>query len=355
MKLARYLKDRAFVLPATLLVLLFIAVMFAAFGVDLTVAIYTDIMVSLVLVIVLSIDFLRRRRFYTQLAVVLEQLPEKQLISELLYRPSFLEGELAFDALKAGNKSMNDSIAAQRRTTDEYREYLESWVHEIKAPIASVGLIVENHRGELDGSLASALTAELGRIESYVEQALYYTRSAHVERDYAIRRVPLAELVKAAVRKQSRVLIESGITPQLVELDFDVLVDSKWLDFILGQIITNSAKYTTSSSGDPSCFERPTITFTAQHLDADTSQERVILSIIDNGIGIPASDVARVFDKGFTGANGRTHTHSTGIGLYLCKRLCEKMGLSITIASKEGAGTTVNIIFPLSELHLLEH
>lgn len=150
--------------------------------------------------------------------------------------------------------------------------------------------------------------------------------------DYSIRRLSLDSLVKAAVKKHSKQLIGCGAQVKLDNLDYTVYADEKWLDFIIGQIIANSIKYKK---------EALTLWFSASE-----NQENIILSIQDNGIGISESDLGRVFEKGFTGENGRAFAKSTGIGLYLCKELCNKMYLGLEAQSTVGNGTTIHITFP---------
>jgi signal transduction histidine kinase len=209
------------------------------------------------------------------------------------------------------------------------------------------------------------LTHELDRIEAHVEQALYYARSMAVEKDYSIKLVNLDQLVKSAVKKHSRALIENGIMPRFEGLEGSVYTDPKWLDFIIGQIISNSIKYRRPASEDFT----PEIAFVSERRGAGFEADKVLLHISDNGIGIPATDVRRVFDKGFTGENGRRFAKSTGIGLYLCKTLCEKMKLKLSIISAVAgesseadlksdttlvSGTTLTIEFPLNKMYFLD-
>ena len=189
---------------------------------------------------------------------------------------------------------------------------------------------------DLHGGVASKLKAELDRIESYVEQALYYARSTSLARDYAIRELPLADAVRTACKKNARYLIERGTTPSIEVGDgVTVFADASWLSFALGQVLVNAAKYGATS-----------VRFTVREEGAGTSAARTVLEIADDGPGIPAADVPRVFDRGFTGKNGRAQGSATGMGLYLVATLCEKMGLGVGLASEEGTGTRVMLAFP---------
>lgn len=284
----------------------------------------------------LMAEFFRKRRFYRALAASLERLDQKQYLALVLETPDFAEGEILCDVLRQTGKAAQDELAALRQRQAEYHEYIEAWIHEVKIPIACADLLCENHPGEL----ADSLREELERIERYVEQALYYARSVHVEQDYSVRELQLDTLVKAAVKKHARSLIARNTQLQFDGLEQTVYCDPKWLDFILGQLIANSLQYTAGT---------PRLTFCARE-----SGDAVLLQLRDNGAGIPPEDLPRVFDKGFTGENGRRRGKSTGIGLYLCSRLCRKLHLQLTAASTPGEGTTMTIAFPKDSRSLLQ-
>jgi signal transduction histidine kinase len=341
MRLGSYLADRKASLLLAVLVIFVSVSSMRVFGMDDSAALFVICLMASGLVIDTAYDFARRRGFYNQLQDTLVDLDKRHLVSELIERPGFLDGSIAYDAIKAAGKSMNDEIAGYRRGSEEYRDYIEAWVHEVKTPIATAELMVDNNRNEVD----RALDGQLRRIESCVEQALYYSRSTAVEQDYLIRSVDLAELARKAVREHARALIDSGIQPVFGRLDITVFADPKWCSFVLGQIIDNAAKYRKPEG----CS---VLKFDALVADTGTADERVILAVADNGIGVSTGDVPRVFDKGFTGESGRRYGRSTGIGLYLCKRLCDKMGLSIGFESVEGEGSTVFVGFPRNAMYL---
>ncbi len=273
-------------------------------------------------------DYWRRRSYYNQLWKILEQLDEKTLIGEILIQPNFLDGQVLNEILRRCNKYQNDRLADAEQNNQEYREYLDSWVHEIKTPITSARLIVENHKN----STTLRIDDELRRIDGFVEQVLYYARSTAVEKDFKVEKTTLQALVNSALKTYSKPLIQAGGRPVFNGLDVPVCADTKSCVFIISQIISNSMKYRT---------ENLQISFSAR---AEQNVVRLIIS--DNGIGISPSDLPRVFDKGFTGDNGRCYSKSTGIGLYLCKKLCDKMNIDITIQSMLGEGTTVILSFP---------
>jgi signal transduction histidine kinase len=166
-----------------------------------------------------------------------------------------------------------------------------------------------------------------------VEQALFYARSGNVEDDCMVRRVALAELLADTLKNRAKYLIARKIRVRMNNLTHTVFTDPKWLSFILWQLIDNAVKYGCKN-----------IEFSGAQNDHSVS-----LFIRDDGVGISEKDIGRVFDKGFTGENGRRFGHSTGLGLYLCKKLCTKLGLGLSLSSAPGEGVVAEIVFPVGE------
>lgn len=253
-----------------------------------------------------------------------ENLEEICYLSEFLTEPYFQEGRILYEILRRDVKYMNDRIAGQQQ---EYKAYVETWVHEIKTPVAVSRMIMENNRSDVTRSLSQ----EMDKVEGYIEQMLYYSKGSSLQEDYMIREVSLKEMVISAVKAHSKAMITEKVTPGFENLDHMVLTDPKWWEFILGQIISNGVKY--HSKG-----QKPEIRFSAVR-----EGSFILLSVSDNGIGMPAEDVVKVFRKGFTGSNGRKFARSTGMGLYLCDTLCRKLGTKISLTSKQGEGTKVTL------------
>ncbi|MDR2359980.1 MAG: sensor histidine kinase [Oscillospiraceae bacterium] len=263
-------------------------------------------------------EYAAKRAYYNGIYSLLDSLREKFYIADVMPPPVFWESRILADVLQTACKSMNDEIAANMKDNREYREYIELWVHEIKTPISGAQLICANNGYE-------DLSAELTKIERYVEQALFYARSGTVEKDYVIKDVNLKDLIHSLIKENAKILISRKIKVD-VHAGGTVYSDPKWLTFILRQLLDNAVKYG------------------AKTLSFD--YEGRTLNIRDDGIGISAADLPRVFDRGFTGENGRGTVKSTGMGLYICKELCRKMGLEISARSESGAGTVISVVFP---------
>ena len=225
---------------------------------------------------------------------------------------------------------MLENVTDVKNTQKEYKEYIESWVHEIKIPITSAKLLCENNKSDI----TNKIDEDIEEVNNYVEQALFYARSNTVEKDYYIRKVVLKEIVNESIKKNKSSLIQEKISIDIHDLEIEVNTDNKWIVFILNQIIQNSIKYRKKENSVIEIY-------------ANQGKENVILYIKDNGIGIKQGEITRVFEKGFTGTNGRlSNKKSTGIGLYLCKKLCNKLGIGIELNSVQNEGTEVKLVFP---------
>ena len=331
-----YIADRLAPLAVAAVALAFCALVMTVYGMDVAAVAFVCVVLVLAAAAALVLDWLHRRAFYQRLEDAMSSVDEAYLATELIDRPGFLEGQLFYDALDRESKAMRDRIAAARRRQREYREYVETWVHEIKTPIAAARLVARNN----PSPATESMDAELDQIEGYVEQALYYSRGTSLDRDFQIRRVNLADVVRDALRHKARTLIGAHVAPELGELDLTVRADPKWLSFVIGQVLVNAAKYRGEKDGPGR------VRIWSERRETGLDAWETVLAIADDGVGIPAADVGRVFDKGFTGENGRRFARSTGMGLYLVRELCEKMGVSAWLESEQGVGTTVYLAFP---------
>lgn len=282
--------------------------------------IYTWILAMIFLVVNLAISYSHKKNWYQQLENYQEDL-SKELFGARNNEQKFIQ-----------NKINNISLEYRNELTELYqnqkdqREYTESWVHDIKVPLAALKLSQDD---ELDKKL---IAEELEQIDYLVDQALYFARLNNFSNDYLIQEQDLNDIVKACIRTNKRLFISKRIGISFDITDKKVLTDEKWLSFIINQILSNSLKYT-NQNGKIDIFTTST-------------DNNIELHIKDNGIGIADQDISRVFNKGFTGSNGRkSGSKSTGMGLYLTKKMIDKLGHSIQIKSKPNAGTETIITF----------
>ena len=331
MTLGEFLSDRLFRVMLQLLCVTLAALFLWATGTQPGVLVILILALLLVFAMVQLSDFLRQRARLRELEAILEGLDQKYLFAECLPPTRSLYERRLFQLTRRAGQAMTGAVSDAQAAQAEYREYVERWVHEVKTPITAARLICR----ELDGDTRRKLTGELARIEEHVERALFYARAESPERDCVIRQTSLAEIVSQAVGGHRALLIQSGVRVETEGLERFVYTDGKWAVFILGQLLQNAARYR---------GEEPLVTISAQPLG-----KRVRLTVADNGMGIPAHELPRVFDRGFTGSNGRGRGGSTGMGLYLCKKLAGFLNLGLDITSEEGRGIVVALTFPAKE------
>lgn len=276
------------------------------------------------------IDYLKYRNYFNSIDNILDNLDKKYLLPEVIGKVDFITGEKLNDILKVISRDMHENIKFYNDNQEEYREYIETWIHKIKTPIASSKLIIENNNNEV----TKKIDTQIDKIENFVEQVLYYSKSDNVAKDYIIRELNVKDVVNKVIKRNYRDFINKNIKVEIDEINDTVYSDSKWIEFILNQIIGNSIKYINSTNG-------------LVKINSKRIENSVVLTIQDNGVGIVNADINRVFEKGFTGTNGRIFGKGTGIGLYLCKKLCNKLGIGLVLESKVDFGTTVKIIFPI--------
>ncbi len=325
-----FFKEKAITILLLLFGIITIEIFLMAYNVGMFIKIYIPLIIMGLYMISIIIEYFKRKKFYDNLLNMLEKLDEKYLITEIIKTPNFLEGQIFKNSLEQIDKSMLENVNKYKYMTEDYKEYIELWIHEIKIPIATSKMVIENNKN----AITKSIDEELDKVENYIEQALFYARSNTVEKDYYIRKVFLKEIVNESIKKNKSSLIQEKISIDIHDLDIEVNTDNKWIVFILNQIIQNSIKYRKKENSVIEIY-------------ANQGKENVILYIKDNGIGIKQGEITRVFEKGFTGTNGRlSNKKSTGIGLYLCKKLCNKLGIGIELNSVQNEGTEVKLVFP---------
>ena len=330
MSFTAFFKDKILYFALLLFVIITSEILLLSADIILYIRIYIGLLPIILFFIALFVEYYNKNKYYSNLKNRLEELEEKYLISEVIKKPEFSEGKILKEVLEETGKSMLENVNKYKRSGEDYKEYIELWIHEIKIPIATSKMIIENNKTKITQSI----NEELDKIENYIEQALYYARSNTVEKDYIIKKVNLKEIVNNSILKNKVSLIQNKVKENIHDIERYVYTDSKWCIFILNQIIQNSIKYSKKENRKLDIFSKE-------------KKEKVVLYIKDNGIGIKKGEITKVFDKGFTGENGRIiEKKSTGIGLYLSKKLCEKIGVGLELNSEKGIGTEVRMIFP---------
>lgn len=330
MRGGQYLRDQLPVLMVNLLGMLALSLFLMANGNDLQIVLFILTLWLLILVLCLLFFYFSRKKYLNRLLDMAEQLEERYLLPEVMGIPERADDQVFYQLMKMMEKSMLERIGGIQRERKEYKEYIEQWIHEVKTPLTAMKLICENNRC----SFTRDLMAELENVNRFTEQALYFARSEHAEKDYSVREILLRDVVHGAIADNKYLLRQNHVAITVEDMENVVYTDDKWVRFILDQLISNAVKYRTA---------HPVL-----HFFSRKENHQVLLSVEDNGIGIPPEDLPRIFEKGFTGENGRKVHSSTGIGLYLCRRLCDKLGIGIS-ASSTSKGTTISLSFPVND------
>lgn len=260
--------------------------------------------------------FYKKHKFLTKL--------QKQITLDIALLPSssnLIEQDY-IDLIKIMYQDKIQYISETDNAYSDMLDYYTLWAHQIKTPIAAMDLLLQSEESRQNSNLSS----ELFKIQQYVEMVLSYLRLDSNSTDFLIKKYNLDSIIRQTVRKFAKQFIIKKIKLSFTETNFYVLTDEKWLSFVIEQILSNSLKYTPKGT-----------------ISIYLEQDSKMLVIEDTGIGITEEDLPRIFEKGFTGYNGRIYKKSTGIGLYLCKRILTKLSHTITIESYPNKGTKVKI------------
>ena len=293
-------------------------VSFALYGLPLGAVLYPAALCAAAGGIILLLSLRKSRAVCQELSLMQhhpadlpDELPAAQSPQEQAYQALLL-------ALHADRQKLKSNMNARYH---DMTEYYTVWAHQIKTPIAAIRLALQNE----DTPLSRRLTGEVGRVEQYVQMALTYLRLGSDSSDYVIRSCALDDIVRPAVRRFAGEFIQRKIQLNYQMLNYTVITDEKWLGFVVEQVLSNALKYT--PQGSVSIYMDP----------------EGVLCIRDTGIGIAPEDLPRVFEKGYTGYNGRSHRKASGLGLYLCREILTRLGHSVSAESQVDHGTTIRI------------
>ena len=317
MSMGKYLKQRRKWLLLLACCVLVFAVSFLLYHLPLAAVLYPSALCAALVLGWFLADYRKQRekkKRLTHLAALPDDLTER-----LKEAPGSLE-EAYETIIRNLSRREQDFRREQQRREADRADYYTTWVHQIKTPIASMYPSLENE----DSPLSRSLGEELRRIEQYVQMVLTYQRLDSVDTDYVFRECPMDPLVKGALRKFAAQFIRKGIRLDYTPTQKSVVTDEKWLSFVVEQLLSNALKYT--PQGTVSIY-----------------MEDGSLCIRDTGIGIAPEDLPRIFERGYTGCNGRSDKKASGLGLYLCRRICNNLGHNLTAESTPGVGTLMKL------------
>ena len=320
-----YIKQYIKVLLLFIVFAFVFCIVFSLYNLETEAIYYSIILCAFIGLIYICINFINYYKKHIQLyklqneiSISLENLPSPKTLMEEDYTNLILNL----------NKEYKTYISKSDIAKSDMIDYYTMWVHQIKTPISAMKLLIQTSESEISSDLSS----ELFKIEQYVEMVLSYIRLGSNENDFVIKEYDLDNIVRQAIRKYAPLFIRKKINLDFQPTTYKVLTDEKWLVFVIEQLLSNAIKYT--NKGKISIYPL----------------EDKKLVIEDTGIGISQEDIPRIFDKGFTGYNGRTDKKATGLGLYLCKNILDKLSHKISIESEVGVKTKV--ILDLSMLNV---
>ena len=318
--LKSYLKKNIKVYILFIVVIFIFFIMFYLYNLPLEALIYTGSFCFLAALIASFSDYANYKESYKKLNFL-----EQNILNDLEALPKSLDIRIDYyhKIIEKLYDELEKLTQENRQKNTDMVDYYSMWVHQIKTPIAAMNFLLDNE--EVDQKI---LQQELFKIERYVEMVLTYIRLDSISSDYVITKINLDEVVKDSVKKYATIFINKKIKLNYVSHETMVISDKKWLSFAFEQILGNSVKYS-SMNGE---------------ITIETSENKLVIE--DKGIGIKEEDLPRIFEKGFTGFNGRYEKKSSGLGLYLCKKTLDKLGHHIEISSTVGKGTRVEITFP---------
>ena len=311
-----YIKQNIKVIFLFIVFALVFGIVFSLYDLEIEAIYYSVMLCSFIGLIYICINFINYYKKHIQLyklqneiSISLENLPSPKTLMEEDYTNLIL----------TLNKEYKTYISKSDIAKSDMIDYYTMWVHQIKTPISAMKLLIQTSESEISSDLSS----ELFKIEQYVEMVLSYIRLGSNENDFVIKEYDLDNIVRQAIRKYAPLFIRKKINLDFQPTTYKVLTDEKWLVFVIEQLLSNAIKYT--NKGKISIYPL----------------EDKKLVIEDTGIGISQEDIPRIFDKGFTGYNGRTDKKATGLGPYLCKNILDKLSHKISIESEVGVKTKV--------------
>lgn len=316
----KWMRSRRAVIAVFFLFACLMAASFYLYRLPLRAVLYPAGLCAVLGLLLLALDYARTWRRHR--AALRLRTPAAARQVELPMPGTVAEADAEAVALCLRQELYTVTAAAERRYTDMV-EYYTLWAHQIKTPLAAMRLTLS---GE-DSHAARSLCVELARTERYVDMVMTYLRLDGAKGDYVFRETAVDPLVREAVKRFSGEFIAKRLTVDITETGIVTVTDAKWLSFVLEQLLSNALKYT--RTGGVRIF----------------TPAPARLSIADSGIGISPEDLPRIFERGYTGTGGRTDAHSSGIGLYLCRRVCDLLGIGLTATSTVGVGTTVTLDF----------
>ena len=328
MKLRNYIADRISLFFVMIFSFVFFLIFLLLAGINKDIVGFVAMVYPSVFLVYFSCHFWYTKKKYEKLERTMDLLDKKYLITEVIKNRGNYQQQFYMELVRRACKSMLDELNEQEKQNIEYKEYIDSWIHEVKTPITAIQLICDNERN----TVTDRIKLETKKVEMDIERMLYYSKSGETWKDYVIARHLLRNIVEDSIMKVYQIFIYHGVKIDTQVEEESVFTDEKWSSFIITQILLNCVQYQREET-------------LSIRIYAKKEKESTSLVIEDNGLGIKPEEINHIFEKGYVGTNGRKNERSSGMGMYICKRLCNKLDIGLHAVSEYGKYTKMILTF----------
>ncbi len=328
MKLKNYITDRISLFFVMVFSFVFLLIFLLLAGINKDIVYFVAMVYPSVFWVYFACHFWYTKKKYEKLERTMDLLDKKYLISEVVKNKGNYQQQFYMELVRRACKSMLDELNEQEKQNIEYKEYIDSWIHEVKTPITAIQLMCDNERN----TVTDRIKLETKKVEMDIERMLYYSKSGETWKDYIIARHLLRNIVEDSIMKVYQIFIYNGVKIDMRVEEEEVFTDEKWSSFIITQILLNCVQYQSEDT-------------LSIRIYAQKEKEGTSLVIEDNGLGIKPEEINHIFEKGYVGSNGRKNERSSGMGMYICKRLCDKLDIGLQAVSEYGKYTKMILTF----------
>lgn len=328
MKLKNYITDRISLFFVMVFSFVFFLIFLLLAGINKDIVCFIAMVYPSAFLVYFACHFWYTKNRYAKLERTMDLLDKKYLISEVVKNKGNYQQQFYMELVRRACKSMLDELNEQEKQNMEYKEYIDSWIHEVKTPITAIQLMCDNERN----TVTDRIKLETKKVEMDIERMLYYSKSGETWKDYIIARHLLRNIVEDSIMKVYQIFIYNGVKIDMQVEEEEVFTDEKWSSFIITQILLNCVQYQSEETLSIGIY-------------AKKEKEGTSLVIEDNGLGIKPEEINHIFEKGYVGSNGRKNERFSGMGMYICKRLCDKLDIGLHAVSEYGKYTKMILTF----------
>ena len=328
MKLKHYITDRISLFFVMIFSFVFFLIFLLLAGINKDIVCFIAMVYPSVFFVYFACHFWYTKKKYEKLERTMDLLDKKYLLPEVVKHKGNYQQQFYMELVRRACKSMLDELNEQEKQNMEYKEYIDSWLHEVKTPITAIQLMCDNERN----TVTDRIKLETKKVEMDIERMLYYSKSGETWKDYVIARHLLRNIVEDSIMKVYQIFIYNGVKIDMQVEEEAVFTDEKWSSFIITQILLNCVQYQSEET-------------LSIRIYAKKEKEGTSLVIEDNGLGIKPEEISHIFEKGYVGTNGRKNERSSGMGMYICKRLCNKLDIGLHAVSEYGKYTKMILTF----------